>query len=32
MARRQNFGRGLPVQLSAGYNSSQVLEINFDID
>ena len=32
MARRQNFGRGLPIQLSKGYRSEPILDIAFDID
>ena len=32
MARRQNFGRGLPVQLSAGYQADSVHKIDFEVD
>ena len=32
MARRQNFGRGLPVQLSAGYTSKPAKNCHFDVD
>jgi len=32
IARRQNFGRGLPVQLSFGYQVQQVPNVSFDVD
>lgn len=32
MARRQNYGRGLPIQLSRGYHSAPLTDIQFDID
>ena len=32
IARRQNFGRGLPVQLSFGYQVQPTLDVNFNVD
>ena len=32
MARRQNYGRGLPVQLSVNYSATSNYNIRFDID
>lgn len=32
MARRQNYGRGLPIQLSASYTATPNYNIKFDID
>lgn len=32
MARRQNFGRGLPIQLSKGYSSQRLKNITFGVE